>query len=79
VPLVEMVTGPDLRAAEEAAQYLTRLRQLLRWLGISEADMEKRPPALRCQRFHPPPRRDHPESQDRDQERQFYRGRAGCD
>jgi aspartyl-tRNA(Asn)/glutamyl-tRNA(Gln) amidotransferase subunit B len=41
VPLVEMVTGPDLRLAEEAAQYLIRLRQLLRWLGISEADMEK--------------------------------------
>ena len=41
VPLVEMVTGPDLRSAEEAAQYLMRLRQLLRWLGVSEADMEK--------------------------------------
>ncbi len=41
VPLVEMVTGPDLRSAEEAAQYLMRLRQLLRWLGVSEADMDK--------------------------------------
>jgi len=41
VPLVEMVTGPDLRSADEAAQYLIRLRQLLRWLGVSEADMEK--------------------------------------
>ena len=46
VPLVEMVTGPDLRTADEAAQYLIRLRQLLRWLGISEADMEKA--HLRC-------------------------------
>jgi aspartyl-tRNA(Asn)/glutamyl-tRNA(Gln) amidotransferase subunit B len=46
VPLVEMVTGPDLRTADEAAQYLMRLRQLLRWLGISEADMEKA--HLRC-------------------------------
>ena len=46
VPLVEMVTGPDLRTADEAAQYLTRLRQLLRWLGISEADMERG--NLRC-------------------------------
>ena len=41
VPLIEMVTGPDLRSADEAAQYVIRLRQLLRWLGISEADMEK--------------------------------------
>ncbi len=46
VPLVEMVTAPDLRTADEAAQYLTRLRQLLRWIGISEADMEKG--HLRC-------------------------------
>jgi aspartyl-tRNA(Asn)/glutamyl-tRNA(Gln) amidotransferase subunit B len=46
VPLVEMVTGPDLRTADEAGQYLIRLRQLLRWLGISEADMEKA--HLRC-------------------------------
>jgi aspartyl-tRNA(Asn)/glutamyl-tRNA(Gln) amidotransferase subunit B len=46
VPLVEMVTGPDLRSADEAAQFLIRLRQLLRWLGISEADMERG--QLRC-------------------------------
>jgi aspartyl-tRNA(Asn)/glutamyl-tRNA(Gln) amidotransferase subunit B len=46
VPLVEMVTEPDLRSAEEAAQYLIRLRQLLRWIGISEGDMEKG--HLRC-------------------------------
>ena len=46
VPLVEMVTGPDLHSADEAAQYLIRLRQLLRWLGVSEAYMEKA--HLRC-------------------------------
>jgi len=46
VPLVEMVTEPDLRTPEEAAQYVFRLRQLLRWIGISEADMEKG--HLRC-------------------------------
>lgn len=46
VPLVEMVTGPDLRTADEAAQYIIRLRQLLRWIGISEGDMEKA--HLRC-------------------------------
>ncbi|MCD6355930.1 MAG: Asp-tRNA(Asn)/Glu-tRNA(Gln) amidotransferase subunit GatB [Anaerolineaceae bacterium] len=46
VPLVEMVTEPDMRTADEAAQYLIRLRQLLRWLGISEGDMEKG--NLRC-------------------------------
>jgi aspartyl-tRNA(Asn)/glutamyl-tRNA(Gln) amidotransferase subunit B len=46
VPLIEMVTGPDLRSADEAAHYLIRLRQLLRWLAISEGDMERG--QLRC-------------------------------
>ena len=46
VPLVEMVTEPDLRSGDEAAQYLIRLRQLLRWIGVSEADMERG--HLRC-------------------------------
>jgi len=46
VPLVEMVTGPDLRTADEVAQYLIRLRQLLRWLEVSDADMERG--QLRC-------------------------------
>lgn len=46
VPLVEMVTAPDIRSADEAAAYLTHLRQLLRWIGVSEADMEKA--HLRC-------------------------------
>ncbi len=46
VPLIEMVTEPDLRSSDEAAQYVIRLRQLLRWLGISEADMERG--QLRC-------------------------------
>ena len=46
VPLVEMVTEPELHSGEEAAQYLTELRQLLRWIGVSEADMERG--HLRC-------------------------------
>jgi aspartyl-tRNA(Asn)/glutamyl-tRNA(Gln) amidotransferase subunit B len=46
VPLIELVTSPDLRSADEAAQYIIRLRQLLRWIGVSEADMEKA--HLRC-------------------------------
>ncbi len=46
VPLVEMVTQPDLHSADEAAVYLMRLRQLVRWIDVSEGDMEKA--QLRC-------------------------------
>ena len=46
VPLVEIVSEPDLRAPEEAAAYLTELRRLLRYTGASDADMEKG--NLRC-------------------------------
>ena len=41
VPLVEMVTGPDLRSADEAAAFIRYLRGLVRWIGVSDADMEK--------------------------------------
>ena len=46
VPLVEMVTKPDLHSADEAAAYLMRLRQLIRWVDVSEGNMEKA--QLRC-------------------------------
>jgi aspartyl-tRNA(Asn)/glutamyl-tRNA(Gln) amidotransferase subunit B len=41
VPLVEIVSEPDLRSAEEAAEYMRALHLLVRYLGVSEADMEK--------------------------------------
>jgi aspartyl-tRNA(Asn)/glutamyl-tRNA(Gln) amidotransferase subunit B len=45
-PLVEIVTQPDLRSAEEARRFLQLLRQTIVELGISEAEMEKG--TLRC-------------------------------
>jgi aspartyl-tRNA(Asn)/glutamyl-tRNA(Gln) amidotransferase subunit B len=41
VPLMEIVSGPDLRSPEEASLYLQALRRLLRYAGVSECDMEK--------------------------------------
>jgi aspartyl-tRNA(Asn)/glutamyl-tRNA(Gln) amidotransferase subunit B len=41
VPLMEIVTEPDLRSADEARDYAVALRTLLRTVGASEADMEK--------------------------------------
>ncbi len=45
-PLVEIVTQPDLRSAEEARRFLQLLRQTIVELGISDAEMEKG--TLRC-------------------------------
>jgi len=41
VALMEIVSKPDLRSSEEARAYLTKLRAILRYLGTSDADMEK--------------------------------------
>ena len=46
VPLMEMVSQPDLRTPAEARAYLQKLRAILRSLGVSGADMEKG--QLRC-------------------------------
>jgi aspartyl-tRNA(Asn)/glutamyl-tRNA(Gln) amidotransferase subunit B len=40
MPLMEIVTEPDARSPQEAVAYLTKLRQILRYLGVSDADME---------------------------------------
>jgi len=41
VPLMEIVTEPDLRSADEARDYAVAVRTLLRTIGASDADMEK--------------------------------------
>ena len=46
VPLLEIVTEPDLRSGEEAAAVLTALRQLVRHIGVSDGNMEQG--SMRC-------------------------------
>lgn len=41
VPLVEIVTEPDFENAYQVTQYLQKLQQVVRYLGVSNADMEK--------------------------------------
>jgi aspartyl-tRNA(Asn)/glutamyl-tRNA(Gln) amidotransferase subunit B len=41
VPLVEIVTDPDFETADEVKEYLQNLQQIVRYLGVSNADMEK--------------------------------------
>jgi len=41
VPLMEIVSEPDMHSVEEARLYSLKLRQLLRYLGVSSGDMEK--------------------------------------
>jgi len=47
VPLMEIVSEPDIRSPEEARRYLIALQTILRYLGVSTGDMEKG--AMRCE------------------------------
>ncbi|NUY39526.1 Asp-tRNA(Asn)/Glu-tRNA(Gln) amidotransferase subunit GatB [Wolbachia endosymbiont of Litomosoides brasiliensis] len=46
VALMEIVSGPDLRSSAEAAEFMKKLRQVLRYIGSCDGDMEKG--SLRC-------------------------------
>ena len=41
IPLMELVTEPDITSAKEAKRFAEELRLILRYLGVSDADMEK--------------------------------------
>jgi aspartyl-tRNA(Asn)/glutamyl-tRNA(Gln) amidotransferase subunit B len=45
-PLIEIVSEPDLRSSDEAYEYLSELKQIMQYVGVSECDMEKG--QLRC-------------------------------
>ncbi|MES1215857.1 MAG: Asp-tRNA(Asn)/Glu-tRNA(Gln) amidotransferase subunit GatB [Bacteroidota bacterium] len=45
-PLIEIVTEPDLRSAEEVYSYLSEVRKLVRYLGVCDGNMEEG--SLRC-------------------------------
>lgn len=47
VPLMELVTEPDFESGKEARAFCQRLRQILRYLDVSDADMEKG--QMRCE------------------------------
>jgi aspartyl-tRNA(Asn)/glutamyl-tRNA(Gln) amidotransferase subunit B len=46
VPLIEIVTEPDVRSAADAAAFFSRLRDLLVWLDVNDGNMEEG--SLRC-------------------------------
>jgi aspartyl-tRNA(Asn)/glutamyl-tRNA(Gln) amidotransferase subunit B len=46
VPLMEIVSEPDLRSADEAREYVMRLRTILQYIGVNNGDMESG--QLRC-------------------------------
>jgi aspartyl-tRNA(Asn)/glutamyl-tRNA(Gln) amidotransferase subunit B len=47
VPLIEIVTRPVIRSASEAKEFAAKIRQIARYLGVSDADMEKG--QMRCE------------------------------
>ena len=46
VPLMEIVSEPDIRTPKEAAEYMKKLRAILRYLGVCDGNMEQG--SLRC-------------------------------
>ena len=46
VPLIEIVSEPDLRSAADAAEFFSRFRAILVWLGVNDGNMEEG--SLRC-------------------------------
>ncbi|MGF1497418.1 MAG: Asp-tRNA(Asn)/Glu-tRNA(Gln) amidotransferase subunit GatB [Elainellaceae cyanobacterium] len=46
VPLIEIVTEPDMRSGQEAAEYAQELRRIVRYLGVSDGNMQEG--SLRC-------------------------------
>lgn len=46
VPLIEIVSEPDMRSAAEAAAFFEKLRQIVVWLGVNDGNMEEG--SLRC-------------------------------
>jgi aspartyl-tRNA(Asn)/glutamyl-tRNA(Gln) amidotransferase subunit B len=46
VPLIEIVSEPDMRTADEAYEYLTRLKEIILYTGVSDVNMEEG--SLRC-------------------------------
>ncbi|PWU02058.1 MAG: Asp-tRNA(Asn)/Glu-tRNA(Gln) amidotransferase GatCAB subunit B [Bacteroidetes bacterium] len=46
VPLIEIVSEPDMRTSDEAYAYVTEIRKLVRWIGICDGNMEEG--SLRC-------------------------------
>jgi len=46
VPLIEIVSEPDMRSAAQAAEFFSRLRTLLVWIGVNDGNMEEG--SLRC-------------------------------
>ncbi len=46
VPLMEIVSEPEIRSADEASAYLQKMREILVWLGISDCRMEEG--SMRC-------------------------------
>src|ERR1700723_2439540 len=66
VPLIEIVSEPDIATPDEAYEYLTRLKEIILYTAVSDCNMEEG--SLRCQRQHSSARPERTGNEDRNQE-----------
>ena len=75
-PLMEIVSEPEIDSPEEAFAYLTALKQILIYGGVSDADMEKGQLRCDCNVSVRPQKRNRTRREDRDQEYELDQRRA---
>ena len=71
VPLIEIVSEPDIATPDEAYEYLTRLKEIILYTGVSDCNMEEGSLRVRCQHQRAAARAEEIRHQDGNQEREF--------
>ena len=75
VPLIEIVSEPDMRSAAEAGAYLRALKQILEYIDVSDVNMEEGSLRVDANVSARPARRDDARHEDRSEEHELVLGR----
>ncbi len=79
VPLIEIVSEPDMRSAEEVIAYSEKLRMIVQYLGASDCKLNEKAPCVRMSTFLSGGRRRNVRDAHGDEESQLVSGDYPCD